>query len=136
MVMAAQTMGTLHDAPLASQNFLQELQMLIKILFTNFKIILLSLTCQQVFCIDTATLYMTKYPWLPMPATIHKMLIHAKQILENSVLPAGYFGEEASEARNKFYKRGNSTQGKIAVLIILKIFLIERWIPPIQLFLV
>ena len=40
-----------------------------------------------------------------MPATIHRFLIHAKQILENSVLPAGYFGEEASEARNKFYKR-------------------------------
>ena len=39
------------------------------------------------------------------PATINKVLIHAKQILENSVLPAGYFGEEASEARNKFYKR-------------------------------
>ena len=71
-----------------------------------------------------------------MPATIHKVLIHAKQILENFVLPSGYFGEEASEARNKFYRDiGNSTQGKIAVLIILKIFLIERWIPLIQLFL-
>ena len=33
------------------------------------------------------------------------MLIHAKQILKNSVLPAGYFGEEAPETRNKFYKR-------------------------------
>ena len=42
---------------------------------------------------------------VPMPATIHKVLIHAKQIIENSVLPAGYFGEEAFEARNKFYKR-------------------------------
>ena len=40
-----------------------------------------------------------------MPETIHKVLIRAKQILENSVLPSGYFGEEASEARNKFYKR-------------------------------
>ena len=33
------------------------------------------------------------------------MLIHTKQILENSVLLGGYFGEEASEARNKFYKK-------------------------------
>ena len=48
---------------------------------------------------------MTKYPWFPVPATIHKVLIPAKQILENSSLPAGYFGEEASEARNKFFKR-------------------------------
>ena len=45
------------------------------------------------------------YPWFPMPATIHKVLIHVKEILENSVLPAGYFREEASETRNKFYKR-------------------------------
>ena len=69
----------------------------------NFKIILISLACQQVLdlekfetvCFDTANLYMT----------IQKLLIHAKQILENSVFPAGYFGKEASEARNKFYKR-------------------------------
>ena len=79
----------------------------------SFKIILILLTCQQVldlkkfekFCFYTANLYMTKYPWSPMSATIHKVLIHTKQILENSVLPSGYFGEEASEARNKFYKR-------------------------------
>ena len=48
---------------------------------------------------------MTKYPWFRMPGTIHKVLIHPKQVLKNSALPAGYFGEEASEARNKFYKR-------------------------------
>ena len=38
MAMAAQTMGTLHNAPFASQNFLQELQMLIKDLFTILKL--------------------------------------------------------------------------------------------------
>ena len=82
-------------------------------LIHNFKIILILFTCQQVlnlekfetFSFDTADLYMTKYPWFSIPATIHKVLIHAKQILENFVLPAGYFGEEASKARNKFYKR-------------------------------
>ena len=52
------------------------------------------------------------YPWFPMPATIHKVLIHVKEILENSVLPAGYFGEEASEARNKFYKRDREFHAK------------------------
>ena len=103
-------------------------------LIHNFKIILIALTCQQVldlekfeaFCFDTANLYMTKYPWFPMPATIHKVLIHAKQILEDSVLPAGYFGEEASEARNKFYKRDKEFHVRInSLIIILKIFLIE-----------
>ena len=44
---------------------------------------------------------MIKYPWL----SILQQLINAKQVLENSVLAAGYIGEEASEARNKFYKR-------------------------------
>ena len=55
-------------------------------LIHNFKIILISLTCQQVldlekfdtFCFDTANLYTMKYPWFCMPATIHKVLIHAK----------------------------------------------------------
>ena len=50
-------------------------------LIHNFKIILISLTCQQVldlekfetFCFDTANLYMTKFPWFPMPAMIHKV---------------------------------------------------------------
>ena len=89
-------------------------------LIHNFKIILISFTCQQVldlekfetFCFDTAYLYVTKYPWFPMPATIHKVLIQAKQILENSVLAAGYFGEEASDARNKFYKRGREFRAR------------------------
>ena len=44
---------------------------------------------------------MIKYPWL----SILQQLINAKQVLENSVLAAGYIREEASEARSKFYKR-------------------------------
>ena len=58
-------------------------------LIHNFKIILISLTFQQVldlekfetFCFDTANLYMAKYPWFPVHATIHKVLIHAKKVL-------------------------------------------------------
>lgn len=82
-------------------------------LINNFRIILISLSCEQMldlekfekFCVHTADLYMEKYPWFPMPATFHKVLIHAKEILQNTILPAGYFAEEASEARNKLYKR-------------------------------
>ena len=36
---------------------------------------------------------MSKYPWYPMPATVHKVLIHGRQ-------PIGYFGEEGSEAED------------------------------------
>ena len=47
-----------------------------------------------------------------MPATVHKDLIHAKQIIENSVLQAGFFREEAYEARITFYKRDMEFQGR------------------------
>lgn len=81
-------------------------------LIKRFKIILICLSCQYEidpetfgeYCFATATVYMSKYPWYPMPATVHKVLIHGKQIMENSLLPVGYFAEEASEARNKLYK--------------------------------
>lgn len=39
-----------------------------------------------------------------MTATVHKILVHSSDILENTVLPVGYFGEEGAESRNKFYK--------------------------------
>ena len=39
-----------------------------------------------------------------MPVTVHKVLAHSKQIIENTVLPVGYFRWEGSEARNKLYK--------------------------------
>ncbi|XP_049313845.1 uncharacterized protein LOC125778738 [Bactrocera dorsalis] len=32
------------------------------------------------------------------------VVVHSKKIIENMVLPIGYFGEEASESRNKIYK--------------------------------
>ena len=98
-------------------------------LIHNFKIILFLLLYQQVldlekfetFCFHTANLYMTKYPWFPMPATIHKVDILGKKPPKQGI--------------NFIKEIGNSMQEKIAVLIILKIFLIEQWIPLIQLFL-
>jgi len=55
-------------------------------------------------CHKTGELIVDNYPWLPMTATVHKILVHSKQLLENTVFPAGAFGEEAAEARNKIYK--------------------------------
>lgn len=81
-------------------------------LLHRFKIILITLCVQlpinavlfEEFCVITAKLYISLYPWYPMPATIHKVLIHGGQIIQNSLLPVGMLGEEASEARNKNYK--------------------------------
>lgn len=81
-------------------------------LIFRLKIILISLSCQfaldlekfEKYCFETAEYYLSKYPWLPMTPTLHKVLIHSKQIMENTALPVGYFGEDAAEARNKIYK--------------------------------
>ena len=63
------------------------------------------------FCQDTAKLYVEKYPWYMMPPTVHKILIHGPQIIDNALLPIGQLSEEAQEARNKDikqYRQGHS----------------------------
>ena len=82
-------------------------------LIERFQIILIALTCQYPldptlfgsYCIQTAKHYMKHYDWYPMPASVHKVLVHGKQILVNTILPVGYFAEDASESRNKLYKK-------------------------------
>lgn len=81
-------------------------------LITRFRNILISLSCQypldldkfETYCFQTANIFMDKYPWYPMTPTVHKILIHSRQILEYSVLPVGFLGEDAAESRNKLYK--------------------------------
>lgn len=89
-------------------------------LLYRFKIILITLSCHlpinpnlfEEFCISTAKLYVSLYPWYPMTATTHKILIHGGQIIQRSVLPVGMLGEEASEARNKHYKNFRSCHSR------------------------
>ena len=57
------------------------------------------------FCETTFVLYMRSYPWYPMSPTIHKILVHGYQINNSSLVPLGSLGENASEARNKLYKK-------------------------------
>lgn len=81
-------------------------------LIYSLKIILISICCLyplnvekfQAYCHNTARIILTLYPWLPMTATVHKVLIHGKEIIERTILPIGCFGEEAAESRNKHYK--------------------------------
>lgn len=81
-------------------------------LIYSLKIILITICCQfplntqkfQAFCHNTAQMIQIKYPWLPMTATVHKVLIHSREIVENTLLPVGCFGEDAAESRNKLYK--------------------------------
>ena len=46
-----------------------------------------------------------KYRWYPMSVMAHKVLLHGAQIIAAASLPIGCLVENASEARNKFYKK-------------------------------
>jgi hypothetical protein len=57
------------------------------------------------YAFETAQLFICKYPWFYLPASVHKMLIHGTKIIENAILSIGLLSEEAQEARNKDMKR-------------------------------
>lgn len=60
----------------------------------------------KLYCDETANLFVELYPWYNMPASLHKLLIHGSQIVDHlSVVPIGFLSEEASEARNKDFRK-------------------------------
>ena len=56
------------------------------------------------FAFQTASLYVSKYPWYYMPASAHKLLVHGGEVIRKFLLPIGMFSEEAQEARNKHFR--------------------------------
>lgn len=40
-----------------------------------------------------------------MPVSVHKILMHGADVIRNTILPIGIMREEASEARNKDYRK-------------------------------
>jgi len=81
-------------------------------LIDRFRIILQIITCSQkidttkykAFAWETAQRFVFKYEWFYMPVTVHKVLLHGKEIMDAAVLPIGLLSEEAEEARNKDYR--------------------------------
>jgi hypothetical protein len=59
----------------------------------------------QEYAIDTARHYARLYPWFPMPASVHRILIHGSDVIAVALLPIGMLSEEAMEARNKDFRR-------------------------------
>lgn len=54
----------------------------------------------------TAEQYILLYNWYYMPTTVHKLLIHGADIIaSNAIVPIGSLSEEASEARNKDFRK-------------------------------
>lgn len=81
-------------------------------LVKNFKIILAVISCKnfirttefQKLCSDTYRLLLTKYKWVHVCPTVHKILAHSAEVAESLPLPLGMFGEEGSESCNKIYR--------------------------------
>lgn len=55
------------------------------------------------YSVTLARMIVEKYDWYYMPTSVHKLLIHGPEIIQNSMLPIGQMSEDAQEACNKFY---------------------------------
>jgi len=81
-------------------------------LIRRFRIILISINHNfpidadkfEEYCKTTAKIYVEKYSWYCMSQSVHKILIHGKDIIKYSLLPIGMYSEQAGESRNKIYK--------------------------------
>lgn len=56
-------------------------------------------------CEEAAQIWVKKYGWYYMPTSVHKVLIHGKEIMLRSVLPIGMMSEESAESCNKLYRK-------------------------------
>ncbi len=48
---------------------------------------------------------MTSVKWYNIPPTLHKVLVHGKEIVQATPMPVGWTSEEGSEANTKFARR-------------------------------
>ena len=82
-------------------------------LVMRFRNILITINCQEainpekfdIYCKETYRLYLQMYSWYKIPATIHKVLAHAGQIIMHSPAPLGTLAEEAAESQHKQLKK-------------------------------
>lgn len=77
------------------------LKIILEVLSSGFEI---DASKFEAFAFDTAKLYVELYPWHPMTPTMHKILIHGPEVIQNALLPIGQLSEEAAEARNKHFR--------------------------------
>lgn len=53
---------------------------------------------------NTAKYFVEYYGWFYMPASVHKLLIHGKEIINHALLPIVQLSEEAQETKHKGFK--------------------------------
>lgn len=83
-------------------SLIMKLGILLRALSSGFEINLIEF---NKLCFEIRRLYLSLYPWYYMPATLHKILVHSTEIIENALVPIGQLSEEAQEARNKDCRR-------------------------------
>ena len=52
----------------------------------------------------TAALWVSLYPWYPMPASVHQLCLHGHESLELSSLPISFYTEQSLESAHKYFK--------------------------------
>lgn len=82
-------------------NFIYRLKVILEVISSGHKV---HLDKFADYCIDTAKLYISLYPWHPMTPTMHKILVHGATVIDKALLPIGLLSEEAAEARNKHFR--------------------------------
>lgn len=65
------------------------------------------------YAFDTAKMLIEEYPWYNLPSSIHKILMHGSEVIDNSILSIGELSEEAAESCNKLVKLYAITLGNI-----------------------
>lgn len=114
---SSQGAGNTNNGPLARAAFGQP-ETLAKVLsieedlIKKISTILITLSCHlpidedkfSNFCLQTAKYYVSLYVWFPMPPSIHKLLIHSKDIMLANNLPVGMLAEDSAEHCNKLYR--------------------------------
>jgi hypothetical protein len=59
----------------------------------------------DIFCKETLAQYMSDCGWYSLPPTLHKVLVHGKEIIEATPITIGASSEEGSEANAKFARK-------------------------------
>lgn len=83
-------------------NLIKRFYIILQVISSGYDI---NLELFKKFSVETAKLFVNLYPWYYMPTSVHKVLIHGKDVIENVLLPIGQLSEEAQEARNKDIKK-------------------------------
>ncbi|KAJ8879172.1 hypothetical protein PR048_019778 [Dryococelus australis] len=91
---------------------LLKLQELTKDLFILLPVILKALSCGydidkeafRIYTFETAQMYVKLYSWFYIPASVHKILIHGHDVMDDMILPIGQQSAEVQEARHREYR--------------------------------